>query len=138
MESVMDEDKPKVFETTLLTPDDVWLMSDGGRPKDQRAHVFYQATVAFLRDIKEQRDPVDCDCCRKQFRPEQRPVYLLITIDTAEQTLRNSMTAGICEVCSEIYNKSELISKFEGGIRALGEDWQRLDPGNMPDDSGNA
>jgi hypothetical protein len=134
----MNENEPKVFETTPLTPDVVWLMSDGEKSKDQRAQVFYQATVAFLRDIKEQRHPVDCDCCRKQFRSEQRPVYLLITIDTAEQPLRNSMTAGICEVCSEIYSKSELVSKFEAGIRALGEDWQRLDPGNMPDDSGNA
>ena len=134
----MDENKPKILETSLLTPDEVSIMYDFGRTKNRQAHVFHSATIELLNDIAESREPVECDCCREGFKPKQRPVYLIITIDTAEEPLHTCMIAGICGACAEAYSKRELISKFEDGIRALGEDWQRLDPGNMPDDSGNA
>ncbi|MGO9769539.1 MAG: hypothetical protein ACLPSW_08305 [Roseiarcus sp.] len=132
----MDEDKPSIITIIIVTPEKEADLASAARLGDQKAKACYGEIAAFHNDIRLRRgEPLACICCDVEFG-EQAPALILIAFDEAEE-IPSVTSAGVCATCSKQTNEW-IFSKFEASIRALGEDWQRLDPGNMPDDSGNA
>lgn len=133
----MNEDKPLIITTVIVTPEKEAALASAARLGNQRAKALYGEIAAFHNDIRLRRgEPLACVCCDVEFG-EQATAVVLIAFDAAEEIPTSVRSAGVCATCSKQPNEW-IFSKFEAGSRALGEDWQRLDPSNMPDDLGNA
>lgn len=110
----MNETKPTVLKARLFTLEDVSAMAESARAGEQPERAYYNATVSFLRDIRERRgDTVECIVCSDEFGPEHDPAYLCIAIDPTEEIPSGAISGGVCGACCQTHSNGEILSKWE-------------------------